>query len=125
MLDLYEAKLEPSVVLACKGCDSVHNLAVILEGFGYLPLECRDRKEVSETLLDKVPCLAIVCLQQPDAEEICADITGKGDIGLLLLLRHDEKNPGSKASKLGAVEWAHEDIPAEHLLEKLRRMLEK
>lgn len=124
MLNVYEATPEPSVLLACDGCESVRNLAVVLEGFGYTPLECKGADDVSQMLSENFPCLALVCLDQEDIDMICELINQRDDLSMLIMLNNGHEDPESTARDLGALAWEYLDAPVESILLKLRQMLD-
>jgi len=124
MLTVYEATPEPSVLLACDGCESVRNLAVILEGFGYTLLECKGVGDVSQMLGENFPSLAVVCLNQKDIDRICELINQRDDLAMLVLVENGHEDPESTARDLGALDWEYIDASAEKILLKLRQMLD-
>ncbi len=123
MLDAYEATPTPSVLLACDGREPVHNLAVILEGFGYNPLECKTAEEVTLELSKNFPCAALVCMELEDAADIFDLVNQRDDLALLVLIEHGDSDPESRARELGAYGWEYVDAPAEKILLKLRELL--
>lgn len=123
MILAYEATPEPSVLLACSESEAIRLLAIVLEGFGYIPLECRQADETRDCLEKNLPQAALVDMQLEDAESICALVDEADGLPLLILLDEEESNPEARMAECRAKGWIRIGAPAERILRLLREVI--
>lgn len=123
MLQAYEGIPEPSVLLACGNSEPIRLLAIVLEGFGYRPLECQNEQAVRQELASNSPCAALVDLSLDAAEAICALVVEDAGLPLVVLLADHTDDPDAHSLRLGALGWERLDAPAERILERLRDLI--
>ncbi len=124
MLQAYEATPEPSVLLASGESEAIRLLAIVLEGFGFVPLECKHEEEALEQLGKNLPCAALVYLGLEAAGPICALVKQREELPLMVLVDADEPDPEERRRIMGARHWEWVDAPVERILEKLRSLLD-
>ena len=123
MLQAYEGIPEPSVLLACGNSEPIRLLTIVLEGFGYQPLECRGEQEARDLLGNNSPCAALVDLSLEAAESICALVVDDAELPLVVLLDSDEADPEARSQQLGAEGWERLDAAPERILRRLRQLI--
>jgi DNA-binding response OmpR family regulator len=123
MLQVDEVTSDWSVLLVLSDLETARMLAVILDGFGYTPLECRDHGSAFEQLSKTTPFAAVVDLQVEDAERICNLVKERGGVSLVVLLGKDESDPEKRAKKLGAKAWGLVESEPEKILTTLRTLV--
>lgn len=123
MLQAYEGIPEPSVLLACGNSEPIRLLAIVLEGFGYRPLECRSEQTARQELASNSPCAALVDLSLDAAEAICALVVDDAGLPLVVLLDDALEDPDAHSQRLGALGWERLDAPAERILGRLRELI--
>ncbi len=123
MLQAYEGIPEPSVLLACGNSEPIRLLAIVLEGFGYRPLECHDEQTARQELAANSPCAALVDMSLDAAEAICELVVEDAGLPLVVLLGDAEDDPEDHSQRLGALGWEHLDAPAERILGRLRDLI--
>ena len=99
-------------------------LAIVLEGFGYVPLKCEQQIDAIELVDKNHPGAALVYLGFEAAESICTFIKQHGEPPLMVLLDADAPDPEERALSLGAKCWERVDAPVELILEKLCSLLD-
>ena len=122
MLQVDEVTSDWSVLLAMSDMETVRLLAVILDGFGYTPLECRSHEAVYDHLSRTTPFAAVVDLDLDDAERICQLVSERGGVALVILLADNEENPEEKIERLKAEAWESSDAGPEKILSTLRSL---
>ena len=121
MLEVDDVQSEWSVLLAMTDAECVKLLSVVLDGFGYAPLECAGRDEVFERLSKTTPFAAVVDARIESAPEICQMVTEHGGVSLLVLL-NDGDDPEEQKEKLHADEWQSTSAGPEKILLSLRKL---
>jgi hypothetical protein len=121
MLEVDDVQSEWSVLLAMTDAECVKLLSVVLDGFGYAPLECQDKDEVFDRLSKTTPFAAVVDARFADAGEICQMVHEHGGVSLLVLLNDGEEPEGQK-EKLQADEWQSISAGPEKILLSLRKL---
>ena len=121
MLEVDDVQSEWSVLLAMTDAECVKLLSVVLDGFGYAPLECQDKDEVFDRLSKTTPFAAVVDARFADAGEICQMVHEHGGVSLLVLLNEGEEPEGQK-EKLQADEWQSISAGPEKILLSLRKL---
>jgi DNA-binding response OmpR family regulator len=124
MILAYEATPEPSVLLAGGDSEPMRLLAIVLEGFGYHPLECRQESEAVDHLEANLPCAALVYLGLKSAGSICELLRSHEQIPLVVLVDGTEEDPESHSQSLGASHWDWVDAPADRILKRLRQLVD-
>jgi len=124
MLQAYEGIPEPSVLLACGDSEPIRLLAIVLEGFGYQPLECRGEQEARDKLAGNSPCAALVDLSLEAAEAICSLVVSDAELPLVVLLDVGEDDPDARSRQLGALGWERLDAAPERILQRLRQLID-
>ena len=122
MLQAYEGIPEPSVLLAFGRSEPIRLLAIVLEGFGYMPLECHCEQEARDKLRSNSPCAALVDLSLETAESICSLVVTDAELPLVVLLDEQEQDPQARSQELGALGWERLDAPPERILKRLREL---
>jgi len=122
MLHVDEVTSDWSVLLAMSETENARLLSVILDGFGYAPLECRDNNSVFEHLSKTTPFAAVVDLRLADSDEICNLVVERGGVSLVVLLEDDEKDPEEIIAQYGAEAWESVDASPENILFVLRQL---
>jgi CheY-like chemotaxis protein len=122
MLQVDEVTSDWSVLLAMTDKETVRLLSVILDGFGYTPLECSNRDDVYGHLSSTTPSVAVVDVQMSDSEEICSMIHERGGISLVVLLADGEDNPQDQLTRFQADAWESVIAGPEKLLLILRKL---
>jgi DNA-binding response OmpR family regulator len=123
MILAYEATPEPSVLLACGESEAIRLLAIVLEGFGYIPLECRQADEARDCLEKNLPQAALVDLGLEDAMSICSLVDEADGLPLLIVLDEEETDPQTRMAQCGAKGWVRMSDPAERILRLLREVI--
>lgn len=118
-----EAYIELSVLLAMTEKETVRLLGVVLDGFGYKPIECNDRDAFYEKLLISKPFAAIVDLQLDQSNDLCKMVSDHGGVKLIILLPETETNPELQMQELHADAWTSTHANPETLLTNLRNLL--
>jgi len=121
MFEVDDVQSEWSVLLAMTNAECVKLLSVVLDGFGYAPLECQDKDEVFDRLSKTTPFAAVVDARFADAGEICQMVNEHGGVSLLVLLNEGEDPEGQK-EKLQADEWQSISAGPEKILLGLRKI---
>jgi ActR/RegA family two-component response regulator len=121
MLEVDDVQSEWSVLLAMTDSECVKLLSVVLDGFGYAPLECRGKEDVFTRLSTTTPFAAVVDARFADAGEICQMVHEHGGISLLVLLNEVE-DPEEQKTKLQADEWQSVSAGPEKILLSLRKL---
>ena len=124
MLKVDEVTSEWSVLLAMTDAECVRLLSVILDGFGYSPLECQDRGDAFDLLSKTTPFAAVVDARIEEAEEICGMVQEHGGVSLLVLLQDDE-NPEEQKKRFQADDWQYAGADPEKILLSLRKLATK
>ena len=122
MLQVDEVTSDWSVLLAMNETENARLLSVILDGFGYRPLECRDNNSVFKQLSKTTPFAAVVDLRLADSDEICNLVVERGGVSLVVLLDDDEEDPEGIIEKYGAEAWESVDASPENILFVLRQL---
>jgi DNA-binding response OmpR family regulator len=123
VLDAYEANSEPAILMVARDGERGRLLGILLEGFGFRVLECRDQGQVREALVQAVPSVAMVDASLGDARESMALIHERGDLPVLLLVGGESGAPERVAADLGADAWARLDTRPDGILSALRGLL--
>ncbi len=97
-------------------------LSVVLDGFGYAPLECRNRDDVYKHLSSTTPTVAVVDTKMNESEEICSMIREHGGVSLVVLLADDENDPQEQMNHYQADAWESVGAGPEKLLLVLRKL---
>ncbi len=121
MLEVDEVQSEWSVLLAMTDAECVKLLSVVLDGFGYAPLECQNKDDVFERLSHTTPFAAVVDARIDGATEICQMVHEHGGVSLLVLLNEAE-DPEDQREKLRADEWQPASAGPERILLSLRKL---
>jgi hypothetical protein len=121
MLEVDDVQSEWSVLLAMTDAECVKLLSVVLDGFGYAPLECEGKDDVFERLSKTTPFAAVVDARIDNASEICQMVTEHGGVSLLVLL-NDGDDPDAQKEKLHADEWQSTSAGPEKILLSLRKL---
>lgn len=109
-----------SVLLAMRDAETSRLLAVILDGFGYNALECRDRACVFEQLAETTPLAALVDVGVEEADDICELVADREATALIVLLPDGDDDPAELAGRYRADRWESRDAGPETLLATLR-----
>ncbi len=123
MLHFEEAYPELSVLLALSDKETVRLLGVVLDGFGYQPIECQDSDVFYEKLLITKPFAALVDMQLEQSKDLCKMVTEHGGIQLIVLLPENESDPSMQMENLHANAWASSCASPETLLTNLRKLV--
>jgi len=123
VLDAYEANSEPAILMVARDGEKGRLLGILLEGFGFRVLECRDQRQVRAALAQDVPSVAMVDAELGDARESMALIHERGDLPVLLLVGGESAAPARLAADLGASAWARLDTRPDGILHALRGLL--
>jgi DNA-binding response OmpR family regulator len=118
MLELDQVSPVFSVILAVANSEAVRLLAVILDGFGYDPVECQTTVELVGYLARTTPFAAIIDARLEQAQAICEQLRERGGVSLLLLV--DGAEPEEQARAFGADGWAPANASPEEILTHLR-----
>jgi hypothetical protein len=121
MLEVDDVQSEWSVLLAMTDAECVKLLSVVLDGFGYAPLECAGKDEVFERLSKTTPFAAVVDARIDHASEICKMVTEHGGVSLLVLINENE-DPEKQKENLKADEWQSISAGPEKILLSLRKL---
>ena len=121
MLEVDDVQSEWSVLLAMTDAECVKLLSVVLDGFGYAPLECAGKDEVFDRLSKTTPFAAVVDARIENAAEICQMVTDHGGVSLLVLL-NDGDDPEKQKEELKADEWQSVSAGPEKILLSLRKL---
>ena len=121
MLEVDDVQSEWSVLLAMTDAECVKLLSVVLDGFGYAPLECEGKDEVFDRLSHTTPFAAVVDARIDNAGEICQMVHEHGGVTLLVLLNEGE-DPEEQKEKLQANEWQSITAGPEKILLSLRKL---
>ena len=121
MLEVDDVQSEWSVLLAMTDAECVKLLSVVLDGFGYAPLECAGKDEVFEHLSKTTPFAAVVDARIDNAPEICQMVTERGGVSLLVLI-NDGDDPEKQKENLKADEWQSTSAGPEKILLSLRKL---
>lgn len=121
MLEVDDVQSEWSVLLAMTDAECVKLLSVVLDGFGYAPLECAGKDEVFERLSKTTPFAAVVDARIESAPEICRMVTEHGGVSLLVLL-NDVGDPEKQKEEFQADEWQSTSAGPEKILLSLRKL---
>jgi ActR/RegA family two-component response regulator len=121
MLEVDDVQSEWSVLLAMTDAECVKLLSVVLDGFGYAPLECQSKDDVFEHLSQTTPFAAVVDARLDDSAEICQMVHEHGGVSLLVLLNEIE-DPEDLRKKLQADEWQPVSAGPEKILLSLRKL---
>jgi len=121
MLEVDDVQSEWSVLLAMTDAECVKLLSVVLDGFGYAPLECAGKNEVFEHLSKTTPFAAVVDARIENASEICQMVTEHGGVSLLVLI-NDVDNPEKQKEQLNADDWQSTSAGPEKILLSLRKL---
>jgi DNA-binding response OmpR family regulator len=122
MLQVDEVTSEWSVLLVMTEAETSRLLSVILDGFGYQPLECRDRDTAFEHLSQTMPFAAVVDVSMDQAEEICQLVRERGGVALVILLQDDEQDPQEQVNRFQADVWESAKAGPEKILTTLREL---
>jgi hypothetical protein len=121
MLEVDDVQSEWSVLLAMTDAECVKLLSVVLDGFGYAPLECAGKDEVFNRLSKTTPFAAVVDARIESASEICQMVTEHGGVSLLVLI-NEADDPEKQKEKLNADEWQSTSAGPEKILLSLRKL---
>lgn len=121
MLEVDDVQSEWSVLLAMTDAECVKLLSVVLDGFGYAPLECAGKDEVFEHLSKTTPFAAVVDARIEHSLEICQMVTEHGGVSLLVLIS-DGDDPEKQKEELKADEWQSTSAGPEKILLSLRKL---
>jgi DNA-binding response OmpR family regulator len=121
MLQVDEVSSDWSVLLAMGESETVRLMGIVLDGFGYTPIECRDGDEAFESLSANTPFAAVVDMRLADAERICDMVNERGGVCLIILVDEEEVEDAQKtSSRLRAHAWQSIRAEPEKLLATLR-----
>lgn len=121
MFEVDDVQSEWSVLLAMTDAECVKLLSVVLDGFGYAPLECQSKDEVFQRLSRTTPFAAVVDARIDGAGEICQMVHEHGGVSLLVLL-NDGEDPEQQKEELWADEWQSISAGPEKILLSLRKL---
>jgi CheY-like chemotaxis protein len=121
MLEVDDVQSEWSVLLAMTDAECVKLLSVVLDGFGYAPLECAGKDEVFDRLSKTTPFAAVVDARIENASEICQMVTEHGGVSLLVLINESD-DPDKQKEQLKADEWQSTSAGPEKILLSLRKL---
>jgi len=122
MLEVDQVTSDWSVILAMTDRETSRLFSVVLDGFGYQPLECRNREDIYNHLASTTPAAAVVDARISGSEEICSMIREHGGVSLVILVSEDSSDPESVAERLRADSWEPADAGPEKLLLALRKL---
>jgi len=122
MLQVDEVTSDWSVLLAMTRAETVRLLGIVLDGFGYRPLECHDNDSVYGHLTDTTPFAAVVDMRLDDADQICRMINERGGISLVILLGAETEDPESRVKEFSAEAWESTEAGPERILKILRNL---
>jgi len=124
MIQIDEDTSDWSVLLALTDKEASLLLSIVLDGFGYKPLECDDRNKALELLSNNSPFVAIVDTGLPKFEDICNMVSERENISLFLLT---EDNSQAEEVKERYKADACETLPvqAEQVLKTLRILVQQ
>jgi len=122
MLQVDEVNSDWSVLLAMGESETVRLLGIVLDGFGYTPIECRNGDAAFQSLSANTPFAAVVDMRLEDAERICNMVNERGGVCLIVLVDEDKGNPEEISSRLQAHAWQSIRAEPEKLLSTLREI---
>ena len=121
MLQVDEVNSDWSVLLAMGESETVRLLGIVLDGFGYKPIECCNGDSAFDSLSDNTPFAAVVDMRLAEAERICKMVNERGGVYLIVLIDDEsDQDPQETSRRMQANAWQSVEAEPEKLLGTLR-----
>jgi DNA-binding response OmpR family regulator len=121
MLHSDESNPPPKILLAFRDVESIHLLSIVLEGFGYSVVQCRDVHAAEQAIEDNTMTAVIVHLGLQDAQAIC-ESSNLHDLPLLVLHENSKQDRPTWLDDMGKLELESEDAEPDQILGKLANL---